>query len=72
MPVESMGCEECGDYWLDRPRKIPDEAAINMGLQVSLRVCSKCGAYWEASQRFARVLSEDEARKIFPTYFGDH
>ncbi len=72
MAVEPTGCEECDDYWFNHPKKIPDEAAINMDLQVSLQVCSQCGAYWEASQRYARILSEDEARQIFPGYFVDH
>lgn len=70
MSSARKGCEECCDYWFNHPRKLPDEASVNMDLQVSLRVCGRCGAYWEVSQRFARILDEEEARQIFPRYFG--
>lgn len=69
MTVTENGCSECADFWGHNQRKRPDEAGVNMQSQASLFVCSNCGAYWEASQRFARILSEGDARSLFPRYF---
>jgi hypothetical protein len=71
MNTGEKACATCFDYWFRNPKKRPPEVSINMSLQVALQVCPECGTYWEASQQFARVISEKEARDIFPRYFVD-
>jgi hypothetical protein len=70
MSEDEKGCSECFDYWSAAPGRRPREVSDNVEAQVLLQVCPRCGAFWEASERFARILSEDEATKVFPNYFA--
>jgi hypothetical protein len=36
---------------------------------ILLYSCEKCGALWEETMRYSRVISESEARNRYPRFF---
>jgi hypothetical protein len=48
----------------------PREIAVSVELHSRLHCCDACGAYWEQSERYADVVDEVEARKLYPEAFS--
>jgi len=44
--------------------------ATSIKAHAHLRHCPFCGSWWEEGEREAHVVSEEQARSIFPSYFG--
>ncbi len=65
---EDKGCSLCRKLWESGKR--PSELAINYDLHSRLHKCFACGAYWEQLERYANVINESDARKIFPDAFA--
>lgn len=64
----SKGCATCREQWeAGRP---PPELAVNYELHGRLHRCRSCGAYWEQSERYADVLTEDAAKQRYPGAFN--
>lgn len=68
-PWEEKGCEICRNLWETGNR--PPELAINYELHSRLHQCASCGTYWEQYERYADVISPDEAQRNYPDYFAD-
>ena len=68
MSTESV-CDYCHDFWMKYPKKKPYRLADNIDEQIMLYQCKECGAYWEESLRFARIISKEEAHQSFSKYF---
>ena len=64
---EEKGCIVCRKLW--ESGKTPPEVAINYDLHSRLHKCSACGTYWEQLERYADVIDESEAKKLFPDAF---
>ena len=60
----SKGCEVCRGLWESGRR--PPELAVNHRLHSRLHRCDACGTFWEQFERNADVISESEARRIYP------
>ena len=67
---EEKGCNVCRKLWESGKR--PPELAINYDLHSRLHKCSICGSYWEQLERYADIINESDARKIFPDAFPKH
>lgn len=64
----SKGCAICRQQWeTGRP---PPELAVNYKLHGRLHRCPACGTYWEQSERYADVLTEDAAKQRYPEAFN--
>jgi len=57
------GCPACRDLWLTGRQ--PPKLAVNDERHSYLHRCDDCGTYWEQFERYADILSEDEARDIY-------
>jgi hypothetical protein len=65
---ENKGCKVCRSLWESGRR--PPELAVNYELHSRLHRCDKCGTFWEQLERYADVIQEDEARKLYPEAFA--
>jgi hypothetical protein len=61
---DSKGCEVCRKAW--QTGRAPPEIAVDLAAHASLHVCRVCGTHWEQHERFADVISADEARRRYP------
>jgi hypothetical protein len=68
MPWSDKGCAMCRGQWESGQR--PREIAVSVELHSRLHCCDACGAYWEQSERYADVVDEVEARKLYPEAFS--
>jgi hypothetical protein len=64
---QDKGCKSCRDLWKSGQR--PQELAINYDLHSRLHKCKECGTYWEQHERYADIIDESEARKLYPDAF---
>lgn len=67
--ANNIECKFCRNFWQSYPKKRPYPLSDNMCQQLALYKCNACGAYWEESLRFAKIVSEDEAKINFKDYF---
>lgn len=66
----AKGCSVCRKQWA-WGRSNPPELAVNAGRHASLHRCQECGTYWEQFERYADVVQESEARKLYPRAFSE-
>ncbi len=67
---ESKGCAVCRQLWVTG--QMPPELDVNLAEHASLHRCLACGTYWEQRERYADVVSEDEAKQRYsPTVFSE-
>jgi hypothetical protein len=64
---EEKGCDVCRKLWESGKR--PPELAVNYDLHSRLHKCIVCGVYWEQLERYADVIDENEAMKLYPKAF---
>jgi hypothetical protein len=64
---KEKGCEVCRALW--EAGRTPPELAINLELHSRLHRCTVCGTFWEQLERYADVIKEDEARRLYPDAF---
>lgn len=64
---KSKGCEVCRSLW--ESGRHPRELAVSYALHSRLHHCDVCGTYWEQLERYADVIDEGEARKLYPDTF---
>jgi hypothetical protein len=60
---EEKGCDVCRQTW-QRGGLLP-EIAVNVEQHSILRRCGACGIYWEEFERFADVVSREDAERIY-------
>lgn len=65
---ENKGCKVCRSLWESGGR--PPELAVNYDMHSRLHQCDKCGAFWEQLERYADVIQEVEAKKLYPEAFS--
>ncbi|MFA6302698.1 MAG: hypothetical protein WC627_06150 [Legionella sp.] len=63
------GCEECHIFWQKYPKKRPDYLKVNYDRHASLYQCRNCEAFWEESERFAMIISNEEVIKYYGKEF---
>lgn len=63
------GCNQCKNFWQFSMFKIPYPICSNENRQARLYQCPNCQSFWEESQRFAFILTEDELNKFYADYF---
>ncbi|WP_168074237.1 hypothetical protein [Caulobacter sp. SSI4214] len=52
---------------------VPNKVATSIEAHAHLRHCPFCGSWWQEGEREAHVVSEEQARSTFYSYFGgDH
>ncbi len=61
------GCEVCRGLWEAGRR--PPELAVSIALHARLHRCETCGTFWEQHERYADVIAESEARRLYPDVF---
>ncbi|GAB1269259.1 hypothetical protein NBRC116493_25120 [Aurantivibrio infirmus] len=66
---ELKGCGVCRALWESGQR--PSELAVNLELHSRLHKCSACGAYWEQLERYADVIEEEQAKRMYPNAFDN-
>jgi hypothetical protein len=66
---KKKGCDVCRNLW--ETGKRPPELAVSDVLHSRIHRCSSCGAFWEQLERYADVISEEEARRLYPEAFLD-
>ena len=64
---QDKGCKLCRELWESGQR--PPELAINYDLHSRLHKCNECGTYWEQHERYADIIDENEAKKLYPDAF---
>ena len=57
------GCDVCREGWL--VGRTP-ERIVPLGSPYLLYRCAVCGTYWVETERLAKVVSRDEAQRLFP------
>ena len=62
------GCNQCKDFWQFSSAKMPHSICSNDDRQARLYQCPNCRSFWEESQRFAFILTEDELNEYYPKY----
>jgi hypothetical protein len=60
---EGKGCDSCRQRLLSGG-SLP-EVAVNVDQHSILRKCDACGTYWEEFERFADVVSREDAERIY-------
>ena len=61
---KDQGCDYCRDHWFAYDGRLI-LLVDSIALQARLYQCPKCRCYWEESQRYAREISTDEARRNY-------
>ena len=61
------GCEVCRGLWESGRR--PPQIAVSHELHSRLHRCDTCGTFWEQHERYADVITEIEARRLYPDGF---
>lgn len=64
---ENKGCEVCRSLWESGKRA--RELAVNYDMHSRLHRCDTCGTFWEQLERYADVIQEDEAKRLYPEAF---
>jgi hypothetical protein len=64
---QDKGCTVCRGQWESGAR--PPELAVSWELHSRLHRCGSCGTYWEQHERFADVIDEKEAMRLYPDAF---
>ncbi|MCL4207976.1 MAG: hypothetical protein KJ000_36275 [Pirellulaceae bacterium] len=62
-PWEAKGCPICRNKWLSGQQLT--RIATNDETHSFLHKCDACGTYWQQFERYANVISKDEAQAIF-------
>jgi hypothetical protein len=65
---QHKGCKVCRGLWESGER--PTELAVNYPLHSRLHRCDTCGTFWEQHERYADVITENEARRLYPDAFA--
>jgi hypothetical protein len=77
-----QGCEACregvlsGEWSPETVARLggtnlpPKRVSSNLQAHAYLHHCDRCGAWWEFGERSAYVISEDEARSTFSSFFA--
>lgn len=63
-----MGCEHCNKAAAAGTWPPPRRVALR-DTTLFLHICDFCGTYWEHAEQKLCALSDDDARKQYPTYF---
>jgi hypothetical protein len=64
---QKKGCPVCRALW--ESGQHPPELAMSIVLHSRLHRCSSCAAFWEQSERYADIISEQQARALYPEAF---
>lgn len=64
------GCNQCKDFWQFSNTKTPPSISANATRQARLYQCTNCLSFWEESQRFAYILTEDELNEFYPNCYN--
>jgi hypothetical protein len=64
---QAKGCDVCRGQWESGAR--PSELAVSYALHSRLHRCDRCGTYWEQHERFADVIDEKDAMRLYPDAF---
>ncbi len=59
-----QGCDVCREGWY--VGRTPERISPVGATPYLLYRCAVCGTYWVETERLARVVSLDEARRLFP------
>lgn len=64
MRWEDKGCALCRRIWEtgDQPRRL----GISLARQAYLHQCDECKAFWEQLERYADVITSEEAKRFYP------
>ena len=65
MNKESTGCDGCRDFWQFSKEKRPEPVTTNFERQSRLFQCPKCNSYWEEVERYAVIISHEQAKEYF-------
>lgn len=63
--LSKKGCAECEDFWQFSKVSRPYELKTNYERHSTLYRCSNCSAFWEESERYAVIISEQEVEKYY-------
>lgn len=76
-----QGCEACregvlpGEWAPETAARLggtnlpPKRVSSNFPAHAYLHHCDRCGAWWAFGERSACVISDEEARRTFPSFF---
>lgn len=70
--MTSIDCNICHDFWFSNQKKRPFRSAVNVDLFASLYICENCGAYWFGTDRYAKIISEQDLEEYFPEFGKKH
>jgi hypothetical protein len=64
MRWDEKGCFICRRQWETgiQPRRL----GINLARQTYLHQCNECRSFWEQYERYADVISSEEAQRFYP------
>lgn len=61
--LDDAGCDVCREGW--HSGRFP-RLVSRAGGPINLYQCAVCDTYWLETERYARPISIDEARRLFP------
>jgi hypothetical protein len=64
---QHKGCERCRGLWESGRR--PPQLGVSHELHSRIYRCDTCGTFWEQHERYADVITEIEARRLYPEAF---
>lgn len=64
---KEKGCQVCRHQWEAGER--PRELAVSYALHTRLHRCDVCGTFWEQHERFADVIGEMDALRLYKNAF---
>ena len=68
LPWHEKGCAVCRRQW--ETGHPPPGIAISYKRHSHLHRCDVCGTYWEQTERYADIISQSEARKLYSEAFS--
>lgn len=66
---ETKGCDVCRRMWETGMQ--PPRLGISLARNAYLHKCNVCGTYWEQCERYANVISNEDAKKFYPELMGN-
>lgn len=67
---EEKGCVVCRRQWESGVQ--PPRLGLSLARNAYLHQCQACGAYWEQFERYADIISKDDAKKIYGEIVLNH
>lgn len=65
------GCTQCQAGAQDASWPPPHRVAVNGDGPTYLHSCLVCGTFWQFDLRFAKPISVEKARQLYPAHFAD-